>query len=206
MPSRSPAARSRPTRERILRKLRLRPATVDELARHFGLTANAVRFQLATLCGDGLVCDAGLRRDGLPGQPAHIYAATTEAEAQYSTAYPPAFAALTGTLASKLPMAHRLEIFRATGKLIAEQIAAAPAGSAVDRAQDVLEGLGAAVTRRRSGEVAIVEGASCPLAEAVRVCPESCEIVRALLVHSIGAPVAMRCDHGAAPRCRFEVG
>ncbi|HEY3935436.1 MAG TPA: hypothetical protein VGL65_12560 [Gemmatimonadales bacterium] len=115
---------------------------------------------------DGLVRDAGVRHDGLPGQPAHLFAATSEAEAHYSTAYPPVLAALTSMFASRLPAVQRLEVFRATGKRLAERMPAT-AGAVADQAQAVRESLGAAVMRRRRGDGTILQGASCPVAPRV---------------------------------------
>jgi predicted ArsR family transcriptional regulator len=203
---RADPAQSRSTRDRILHRLRLQSMTVDELAKHVGLTPNAVRSQLAALVGSGLVRDAGVRHDGQPGQPARLFAATAEAEAGLSTAYAPALAAISRTVATQMPPARQVEFFTAAGAELAAQIAVPPSRDSGESAQRLLEQLGAAVSRRRNGGVAIVEGTSCPLADAVRECAATCELVRALLANRVGAPVATRCDHGESPRCRFEVG
>jgi predicted ArsR family transcriptional regulator len=180
--------------------------TVDELAEHVGLTPNAVRSQLAALVGDGLVRDAGVRHDGQPGQPARLFAATAEAEAGLSTAYAPALAAISRTVARRMPAARQVEFFRTAGEELATRVAVPLSRDPGEAAQHLLEQLGAAVSRRQNGGVAVVEGTACPLADAVRECAATCELVRVLLADRVGVPVAMHCDHGESPRCRFEVG
>jgi hypothetical protein len=53
---------------------------------------------------------------------------------------------------------------------------------------------------------AVIEGAGCPLAGAVRAEPGTCAMIEALLERSAGLSVVQRCDHGEHPACRFELG
>ena len=51
---------------------------------------------------------------------------------------------------------------------------------------------------------AVLEGAGCPLSEAVRAEPGTCAMVEALLEQSSGLSVTQCCNHGEHPACRFE--
>jgi predicted ArsR family transcriptional regulator len=196
-----------PTRNRVLQALRSGPVTIEALSRTVGVTPNAVRAHLGTLERDGLVGRTGVVRSEHPGKPALLYGLTARGEDHFSAAYPPALAALIGALVDGMPSARVDEIFAAAGSRLASATAAVAQASAADCARQLLESLGAtvAVHAAASGR-AVVAGAACPLRTAVRACPQTCEMVRAMLAHSTGAPVAMQCEHGDAPRCRFEVG
>jgi predicted ArsR family transcriptional regulator len=193
------------TRERLVRLLRYRPHTVDELAIVVGLTRNGVRVQLALLERDGVVARVGVRHGDGPGKPPQLYRVTAEAEASFSAAHAPALDALVAILGERLERPELHAVFNATGRRLAATRSAGSKGDPAGQARAVLESLGAAVTVRREGGHQLVEGVACPLAEAVRRCPDSCEMVRALLAAATGARVATRCQHDAAPRCRFAV-
>ena len=202
---RTPVGGEQLTRDRLLDLLRYRPHTVDELAAVVGLTANGVRAQLAALERDGLVGRIGVRHGAGPGKPPQIYAVTAQAEAQFSVAYAPALAALVAALGEKVDPPELHSVFNAAGRRIAASRAAPMQGDPAELARTLLESLGAAATVRRDTEHVMVEGVACPLADAVRQCPDSCEMVRALLATATGARVSTRCVHGVAPRCRFAV-
>jgi predicted ArsR family transcriptional regulator len=193
------------TRDRLLDLLRYRPHTVDELAGVVGLTTNGVRAQLASLERDGLVGRIGVRHGAGPGKPPQIYAVTARAEAQFSVAYAPVLAALVAALGEKVDPPELHSVFNAAGRRIGASRTAPMQGDPAELARTLLESLGAAATVRRDTEHVMVEGVACPLADAVRQCPDSCEMVRALLAAATGARVSTRCMHGVAPRCRFAV-
>ena len=194
-----------PTRDRLLHLLRYRPRTIEELAAAIGLTANGVRAQLSVLERDGFVERVGVRRAEGPGKPAQLYAVTRLAEARFSAAYAPALSALVAILGDRLAPARLRSVFNATGRRIAGRHSRPVAGDPAESARILLESLGAAATVRRDATQVTVEGVACPLADAVRGCPESCEMVRAMLAAATGARVATHCDHGDAPRCRFAI-
>jgi predicted ArsR family transcriptional regulator len=203
--SRIPAGDEELTRDRLVQLLRYRPRTVEELATAVGLTRNGVRAQLGALARDGLVERSGVRHAAGPGKPPQLYRVTAAAEARFSAAYPPALGALVATLAERLVPSALHSMFSATGRRMAAARTAANKSDPADQARTLLESLGAAATVHREAGHLMVEGVACPLADAVRRCPESCELVRSLLAAATGARVLTRCEHGHAPRCRFAV-
>ena len=195
------------TRDQLLQLLRYRPRTVDELSAEVRLTPNGVRAQLAGLERDGLVERTGVRHGENPGKPPLLYRVTAAAEAAFSKAYAPALTALVGTLAERLPASALHAAFSATGRLIAASLPAPTARKEpADVAHGLLTSLGAAATVRRSGGRTVVEGAACPLADAVESCADSCEMVRALIAAATNGRITTLCDHGGAPKCRFSIG
>ena len=203
--SRTPAGGELLTRDRLLQLLRYRPRTVEELAAAVGLTPNGVRAQLTVLERDGFVERHGVRHGDRPGKPPQLYAVTDQAEARFSAAYAPALSGLVATLGERLAPAELHSVFNAAGRHIAGTSTGPVQGDPAELARALLESLGAAATVRREAGHVTVEGVACPLADAVRRCPDSCEMVRAMLVAATGAHVATRCEHGDAPRCRFSI-
>jgi predicted ArsR family transcriptional regulator len=203
--SRPPAHAEELTRDRLIQLLRHRPRTVEELAGVVGLTRNGVRAQLGALVRDGVVERSGVRHAAGPGKPAQLYRVTARAEAGFSAAYPPALGALVATLADRLEPSALHSVFAATGRCMAAAANAAIRTDPAELAKTLLESLGAAAAVRREAGHLMVEGVACPLADAVRRCPDSCELVRSLLAAATGARVLTRCEHGNAPRCRFAV-
>jgi predicted ArsR family transcriptional regulator len=194
------------SRDQLLELLRRAPATLDELLPVLGMTRNGVRAHLSVLERDGLVRRAGVRRTERPGKPPVVYAITELAELRYSRAYAPAFAATGAALAEGLPRPDLHALFQQAGRRLAETIPATNERDAVRAADALLRSLGAAtIVSGDGGSGAHIAGAACPLADVVRHTPEGCELVRSLLAERTGADVAMQCEHGAAPRCRFLV-
>ena len=160
---------------------------------------------LSALEQDGLVERSGVRHGAGPGKPPLLYRVTATAEARFSAAYRPALGALIATLAERLPPSALHAMFGATGRRLAAVHAATKKVDPADQARTLLESLGGAATVHREAGRLMVEGVACPLADAVRHCPDSCELVRSLLAAATGARVFTRCEHGDAPRCRFAL-
>ncbi len=196
-----------PTRDRVLEALRFGAKTVEALAGMIGVTRNAIRVHLATLGRDGLIESTGVIRSPTPGKPARVYALTRAAETRFSSAYPATLTALIGVLSEQLPADHLDALFAAAGSRLAGEPLGVAANNPALTAKRLLESLGAAVTLSAiSGTTTMVSGAACPLAVAVRECPGSCEMVRAMLVRATASAVVTCCVHGDSPRCNFEVG
>ena len=86
--------------------------------------------------------------------------------------------------------------------------AAAPPGDLAERVRHglaVLEELGGLATCEQRNGGYVIQGASCPLAEALPGHPEVCHLAETLLSDVIGAPVVEHCERGESPRCCFEV-
>jgi predicted ArsR family transcriptional regulator len=195
------------TRAQIARLLRLGVQTVDELARAVALTPNAVRQHLATLERDGIVVRRGNRRGTAVGKPATVYEIAPDAEASFSRAYAPVLTALVAALPDHIAKPALGDLLRDVGVRLA---AATPAarGDLRTRAAAgaaVLESLGGLTEIVDEGDTVVIKGCSCPLAQAVAVCPELCEAVELMLAAVTGAVVREHCDRRDGPRCRFAL-
>ena len=192
------------TRGRVVALLRRGSHTVDELARALGVTDNAVRGHLAALERDGVVRQRGARPTG--GKPAFAYEIEPEAERLFTTAYVPVLTQLVGVLAERMSPEELATLLTEVGR----RLGAAQAGSAgslrarAEVAATVLTELGGVVDMESNGEI-VLRGFSCPLADAVRAHPATCQAARALVAEIVGVPVEERCDKGERPRCRFVV-
>jgi predicted ArsR family transcriptional regulator len=196
------------TRERLTDLLRRGERTVDELADAVGLTANAVRQHLAALERDGVVARRGPRREGAVGKPATMYGITPDAERSFSRAYAPVLTAILAALPDHVPSAALEAILRDTASRLTAD-APVPRGDFRRRVRAgaaALESLGAVTETREGHKGAVIEGCSCPLAEAVVVRPELCRAIEWVLSAVVGAHVEERCDRSTGrPRCRFEI-
>lgn len=199
MSNRSSSDLPGPSRDRILDFLRWGPRTVEELADQVGLTLNGIRAQLTVLERDGLVARAGLRHAGAAGKPPVLYDLTPAAADSFSTAYGPTLQALVRVMGEHLEGDAFHAMLSETGRRLG--LSHKDCDS-----QEVLEHLGAAVQREPTcGGGERLEGARCPLADAVREEPRTCELVRSMLATATGREVNMQCLHGNSPRCRFDI-
>ena len=191
----------------ILRRLRWGPAIVAELATEAGLTPNGVRAHLTGLERDGLVRRVGVQRASGAGKPATIYQLAPRAEARFSKAYLPMLLGLVRALAKNEPRSTRAKIYRKVG----EELAAAQGTvggdfeARVAAAVAILERLGAQLKIQRNKKTIIIEGAGCPLGEAVAADDCVCQTNAAMLTTLVGSTVVDRCVRDGRPRCRFEI-
>ena len=193
------------TKGRILALLRRGTRTIDELAVALGITDNAVRLHVASLERDGVVQQRGVRPTG--GKPAYAYEVAPEAERLFTKAYIPVLTQLVGVLEERLSAAELQGLFREVGRRIA---AARGASSGTVRARaevaaTVLTELGGIVdVEERDGHLTL-RGFSCPLADAVRAHPATCQAAESLVAELTGVTVQERCDRTGRPRCCFEL-
>jgi predicted ArsR family transcriptional regulator len=181
---------------------------VNALAAELAVTDNAVRLHLAALERDRLIERRGTRHSGRAGQPAAEYALTADGELSLSRAYPPAFTALVAALAARLEPRALRAVFAEAGRRLAEVTAADTSGSLAHRADAcaaLLSSLGGSATVTAGRREAVVIGAGCPLAAAVRAEPATCTLVEAMLAKHCGVTATQECEHGDQPRCRFRV-
>jgi predicted ArsR family transcriptional regulator len=75
----------------------------------------------------------------------------------------------------------------------------------IEAALELLKDMGGAATFERTAGKHLIRGNGCPLAAATANHPEACLIAESLLSIIIGVPVKEHCEHGATPRCCFEV-
>jgi len=193
------------TRGQIVTILRGSACTVEELAARLELTDNAVRAHLSTLERDGLVRQSGLRRG--PRKPHFTYVLTPEADALFPKAYDALLNQLISVLKNRLQPFEIEDVLREVGRAVA---AGAPAGqddfeSRVETALKVLEAIGGAAVAEQQGDKTVIKSSGCPLAAAVTVHPEVCQLAETLVAEIVQVPVAEHCDRDGRPRCRFEI-
>jgi predicted ArsR family transcriptional regulator len=205
MPPRSTSSTARLS---VLDAVRRGHRTVTALAADLGVTDNAVRLHLAALERDRLLARQGPQRSGRAGQPAALYALTAEGEQALSRAYPAAFTALVGALGARLEARAVRGIFAEAGRRLAASAGDGASGSLAQRVAAcaaLFESLGGHSTIDLGRKEAVITGAGCPLAAAVRAEPTTCTLIEALLERHAGVNATQQCDRGAAPRCRFRI-
>ena len=193
------------TRGQVISLLRRNSSTVDELASALGLTDNAVRGHLLALERDGLIKQGERRRSG--GKPSHTYMLTAEAEQLFPKAYGELLSQLLRLLQEQLPPSDLAGMLREVGHRVAASHSPAKGDlrTRVERAQQLLSGMGGLSEIEESPGGYLIVGCSCPLAAAVEGSPDACIIAETLLSDVTGAPVRQVCDPGPPPRCRFEI-
>ncbi|HKR12572.1 MAG TPA: ArsR family transcriptional regulator [Pyrinomonadaceae bacterium] len=194
------------TRGQIVTLLRANTCTVDELAEKLSLTDNAVRSHLATLERDGLVRQTGLRRGAR--KPHFTYALTDEADRLFPKAYDALLNQLIAVLKSRLNQSEIEGVLREVGRAVAGDMPEDKNGSLESRAQralSVLEAIGGSAQLELHKDRIVIQGNGCPLAAAVAVHPEVCQLAETLVSEIVKAPVEERCDRTTRPQCRFEI-
>jgi predicted ArsR family transcriptional regulator len=195
------------TRGKILALLRAKNQTVNDLAEALELTDNAVRSHLTTLERDGLVHPLGAR----PGfrKPHVLYSLTAEGESLFSTAYVPLLNHVLTVIGGRLPLqewrASLREVGRTAAKEHLDQVEGKTRGQRIEGALGALKALGGEATIQEDAGKLFISGNGCPLSAVTAHHPEACLIVEGLLSEMIGIPVKECCQHGDAPRCRFEI-
>ncbi len=182
--------------------------SVDDLAAELGITDNAVRAQLLSLARDGVVTDAGPRREGLVGKPPTFYGVADDAEVAFSSAYAPTLATLLEVLGERHTHAQLNALMREVGKRLGAKAdsSASTLGARVNAAVAFLGELGAVADIERDGKSFVMRGYGCPLATAVRARPEACRAVEQLLAETTRADVHEQCDRtDGHPRCSFKI-
>ncbi len=191
----------------LLQLLRRGPATVDDLATATNLTANAVRFHLASLESEGDVEASGTRRHEGAGKPAVLYSLTPEAEVGFSRAYAPVLAATVKELHLTVPSDQVVPFLKRVGQRLAGSAKRSnrPLAQRVAAGASLLNDLGGSATVSRKKDVFVIKGQGCPLGAVVAGDPCVCSAVESLLSNVIGAPVKQCCALGARPSCCFEI-
>jgi predicted ArsR family transcriptional regulator len=193
------------TKGRILALLRRGSRTVDELASALGITDNAVRTHVAALERDGIVEQRGVRPTG--GKPAYSYEVVPEAERLFTKAYIPVLTQLVNVLAEQMSPAELEALLREVGRRLASS-KGVPAGDLRSRAEaaaTVLTELGGIVDVEEGKHGLTLRGVSCPLADAVRAHPATCQATESLVAEMVGRPVRECCEKGIRPRCCFAL-
>jgi predicted ArsR family transcriptional regulator len=196
------------TRDRIIELLRRESRTVEQLAVVLGVTDNAVRLHLSALERDGIVQQAGVRREGAVGKPATIYEIAPASEPSFSRAYVPFLSTLLAALGERLSPHQVRALMRDVGRRLVGTKARADADleTRVQLASDVLTELGALTTIERQADGSLmIRGCGCPLSVAVEQRKEVCVAVQQMLGEITGCTVREHCDRSARPQCHFVV-
>jgi predicted ArsR family transcriptional regulator len=197
-----------PSRQAVLDLIRRGERTVNTLASQLRISDNAVRVHLVSLERDGMIRRSGTVRSGAAGQPAAEYDLTPAGELALSAAYPAALVALAEAVGSKLDSRARRALFLEAGKRLAKTAGTRDQGSLHDRAEScaaLIDSLGGSATVTHGRGHALVEGAGCPLAAAVRSEPSTCFLVEGLIEAHAGVSAEQLCAHGDRPCCRFRI-
>jgi len=193
------------TRGQVVSELRRGGRTVEDLRTSLGITDNAVRAHLAALERDGLVHQASVRPSGR--RPAVVYELTAEAERVFSKAYLPVLTRLVDVLSDQLPPGELERILRDVGERLAREqpVVTGDLRARAEAAATVLTSLGGLAEVQESDGMLSIRGHACPLADAVRSHPSTCEAARSLVSEMVQARVREVCEKGLRPRCRFEI-
>jgi predicted ArsR family transcriptional regulator len=190
----------------VVRTLRGRSLTVDEIATALGLSSGAVRAHLATLERDGLVRQTGTRRG--VSKPARTYSLTPEAELLFSRAYVPLLSELLRVLSTRMAPREFDATFREVGRRIMAG-RPRPHGTLRQRAEAACalwNELGGLTSGGRERGRYVIRSLICPLSAVARERPEACLAMESLLGEFVDAPVSNCCDQAEERRCCFELG
>jgi DeoR family suf operon transcriptional repressor len=188
--------------------LRTDARTVEELRQALDLTDNAVRPHLVGLERDGIIQQAGTRRQEGAGKPAVLYELDPAAEPLVSRAYAPVLVSLLEALAEELPDRDTRRVLREAGRRLAATAGGRATGDLHERARaaaGVLTSLGGVVSVEEKRSVATIRGAACPLASAVGRNHNVCHAIETLVGEVAGAKATEMCDRSGRPRCCFEL-
>jgi predicted ArsR family transcriptional regulator len=196
------------SRGRIVTLLQRGAFTVDDIASELGLTANAVRAQIAGMERDGVVRRVG-RRPGTT-RPFRLFELTPEVEQLLSQAYVPLLTQLVQVFASALPTKQVDALMRQAGKGLADELpfGKRPVGSLdarVSAASELLNKQLGAVTHVEGNGGYVIRGAGCPLAALTGKHPAVCLAMESLLIEVLGTAVHECCDRTGRPKCCFEI-
>lgn len=189
---------------RLLQLLRRSAQSITDLARHLGLTDNAVRTHVAALEREGLVELAGSQRD-TGGKPARLYTLTREGEELFPKAYALVLGELVEEIARRDGRERAMEFLAAVGRRVGQAGDGENLEDRVTRAANALRTLGGDVELTREPDGWRIRGFGCPLSAVTTEHPEVCELARALIAEITGSPVSECCDRSSRPRCGFHI-
>lgn len=194
------------TRAQLLKLLRRSRRSINELAASAGITDNAVRTHVAAMQRDGMVQAAGVER-ATGGKPAQLYEITPEAEEMFPKAYAVVLNALIELLEERRGREELIGMLREVGvRAAAAEGGARPDSEArVQAAADRLRKLGGEIEVERLGAGWTLRGYGCPLSSVVAEHENVCALAESLVAAITQLPVRERCEHGARPRCAFEI-
>jgi predicted ArsR family transcriptional regulator len=201
----APVVRAASPAGKVLKELRHRPMTVEELARALGLTANAVRNQLRKLQEMGFVERTGSR----PGasKPSTLYGITLDGQVQFSTIYLPVLTRFFKVAERECEESQLQTLMTETGTLLAASYAK-PSGAIKSRVRAgarAFADFGAVSEIRPRNGTLVIRSPVCPLAALTGEHKVACNVLQGFFTEFIGASVTVCCDFEEEPRCCFEI-
>ena len=192
------------TRARLLRLVRGRSVSINDLAADVGITDNAVRGHVAALERDGLVRARSQRATG--GKPARLYELTADAEELFPKAYALVLSELLSTIRAERGERAMLELVTDVGRRLgASHVATTDEATRVHATALLLESLGGAIEVTRTDDGWSLRSKGCPLSGAVARSPELCRLVEATVAEASGCATREVCDRTGLPRCAFAL-
>jgi predicted ArsR family transcriptional regulator len=133
---------------------------------------------------------------------------TDEADGLFPKAYDLLLNQLIGVLKTRLGSAETADVLQEVGRAVAANTPGGHDASLQSRAQKalkVLEAIGGSAEIEQHDDKIVICGNGCPLAAAVSVHPEVCQLAEKLVSEIVQAPVVEKCDRETRPQCRFEI-
>lgn len=195
------------TRGQIVAELRRAPATINDLIARLGVSANAVRSQLAALERDGLVVQDRVQRQGV-GKPAHVYGLAPEASSLSPKSYDLMLNLVLDVAKDRTGSTGYAELLDEVAHRLAGDVDTQTSSfeKRLDETKSLLGNVGANVEIERVGEKVRLVGTDCPLASLVVAHPELCRVFADVIARRLGVAVEECCDRSSSlPRCCFEV-
>jgi predicted ArsR family transcriptional regulator len=197
------------TRGRIVEELRrCKSASAVDLARHFGLSPNAIRQQLVVLERDGLVVEKSVRRGRT--KPTYEFSLTADAEKLFPQHYDKMLSAVLREVKQQFGQEGVAKVFdgiaQRTVAKAKTRISAADTETKVAQLTEVLrEGGVVADYSLIDGGFALHEH-NCPYSEVVKEHPEVCSVIHHVLDETIGGKhVQTESLATGGSECRFEM-
>jgi predicted ArsR family transcriptional regulator len=197
------------TRGKIVSELRRRgSASAADLARSFGLSANAVRQQLMVLERDGLVAETSVRRG--PTKPTYEFSLTPDADKLFPQGYDKMLTAVLRELRAQFGSDGVERVFdgisrRAIERARLEVTATEPEAKVAQLTQMLRKGGVDAEYSLIDGGFALHEH-SCPYSSAAKENPEVCQVIHHVIDETLGGEHSQTesLAHGGK-ECRFEL-
>ncbi len=197
------------TRGKIVSELRRRgSASATDLARSFGLSANAVRQQLVVLERDGLVAEKPVRRG--PTKPTYEFSLTPDADQLFPQAYDKMLTAVLRELREQFGSAGVEQVFDGLSRRAIERARlSVTATEPEEKVAQLTEML------RKSGVVAeysLIDGGyalhehSCPYSNTAKEHPEVCQVIHQVIDQTLGGEHSQTESLALGGKeCRFEL-
>jgi DeoR family suf operon transcriptional repressor len=183
-------------------------ATVKDLEFALGVTATAVRQQIATLLAEAYI-EQRVERNGR-GRPRHVYSLTSKGQALF----PKHYDELTHTLLREILLLEGPDkvqdlLVRLSERLAQKYAEQIESQSPMDRAQELIELLGAKgiLADVQSGPDGIVfHEYNCPYYELARQYRAICDMEQGMISHVVNQPVELvSCSLDGHHGCQFKI-